>query len=237
MRFFQNMLNDNNRRYRCEGCGRRMQEDERTCPKCGMVNSEAGWIVPGRNQCGNCHEKLSPDDRYCPYCGTRVGEGEYEPYKDIMQAIYGPMPEERCHLCVDCGYLWKTCLMIDNQRYCPRCGSGNLSGSMPGLVLLGLDKPSMVRITMKAPELTIGRMTTLANVKDSAVRSVSREHCKLLWKEGQFYLMDMNSTNGTSLNGKWLDSGRMAPLHAGDKVCFGRCHFRVEIVDAGETCP
>ena len=237
MQFFRNRRNASDRRYRCTSCGRRLREDECKCPKCGATNSAAGWIVPGRDRCGNCNKKLAPDDRYCPYCGTRAGEGKYEPYVDFMQDIYGPMPVDRYHLCADCGHHWKTCLMIDDQRYCPRCGSMNLTEPSPGLVLRGVDTPSTLRITMDMPALTIGRLTLFEDPEDAAARSVSRKHCRLLWQEGQVYLSDLNSTNGTLLNGKRLEPGRMTLLQAGDEVSIGRCRFKVEPVDAGESCP
>ena len=79
-------------------------------------------ITPTKDQCGNCHAHLGPEDKFCRICGTRRGEGAYEPYREIMQCIYGPMPETRTHTCKQCGYSWTTCVMIDDQRYCPQCG-------------------------------------------------------------------------------------------------------------------
>lgn len=108
---------------RCRGCGRRIRSDESRCAVCGAVNESGGWVVPTKSQCGNCHANLSPHDKYCRICGTKAGEGAYEPYQDLMQCIYGPMPVERKHTCTKCGYQWTTCLMLDDQRYCPKCGS------------------------------------------------------------------------------------------------------------------
>ncbi|MCR5608442.1 MAG: hydrogenase maturation nickel metallochaperone HypA [Lachnospiraceae bacterium] len=73
-------------------------------------------------RCGNCHAFLKDGAKYCSICGTKAGDGAYEPFEDIMQCIYGPMPEERTHVCEDCGYTWTTMAMIDNEEFCPECG-------------------------------------------------------------------------------------------------------------------
>lgn len=104
---------------RCEICGCPIIESDRFCPSCGRnVN---GWIIPTKDQCGNCHAELN-GDKYCRICGTKAGEGAYEPYQDLMECIYGPMPVNRKHVCTNCGYSWTTCFMVDDQKYCPKCG-------------------------------------------------------------------------------------------------------------------
>ena len=105
---------------RCTCCGQRIAYSDKFCPKCGQKNDS--WHIPGKNQCGNCHAYLHDGAKYCTICGTKAGEGAYKPYQEMMQCIYGPMPLERTHVCENCGYSWTTCLMIDNQKYCPQCG-------------------------------------------------------------------------------------------------------------------
>lgn len=74
------------------------------------------------DRCGNCHEFLEKEDRFCRYCGTRRGEGEFEPYLNLFECVYGPKPVRRKHRCTQCGNEWMTCLMIDDEKYCPLCG-------------------------------------------------------------------------------------------------------------------
>ncbi len=82
----------------------------------------SGLSTDYEGRCGNCHKFFGEGDLYCRYCGTKAGEGRYEPYDDIMQCVYGPPPTERLHTCNECGYSWKSWAMIDNERYCPKCG-------------------------------------------------------------------------------------------------------------------
>ena len=79
--------------------------------------------VDRENTCGNCGRRLRTEDRYCRVCGTRRGEGAFVPNRNLMQCIYGPRPIERGHKCTQCGYSWIAVMMVDNQKYCPQCGS------------------------------------------------------------------------------------------------------------------
>lgn len=81
------------------------------------------WSTDYTNRCGNCHKSLDENEKYCRYCGTKRGEGAFQPYQNIMQCIYGPMPQKRVHKCTACDHWWQTMLMIDNEKFCPECGS------------------------------------------------------------------------------------------------------------------
>jgi pSer/pThr/pTyr-binding forkhead associated (FHA) protein len=47
---------------------------------------------------------------------------------------------------------------------------------------------------------------------------VSREHAVLSWEDGAFTLEDLQSTNGTRVNGKRV---RSSPLASGDEIRIG----------------
>ena len=51
-------------------------------------------------------------------------------------------------------------------------------------------------------------------------RSVSRFHAKFEKKEERFYLTDLNSTNGTFLNGVRLEANESKEIAVGDLVSF-----------------
>jgi predicted amidophosphoribosyltransferase len=76
--------------------------------------------APKRKVCANCMQEYIEGDRYCRFCGAPMGKPEF--IDDDFACIYGPMPTERLHQCQKCGYQWKTVLMIDKERWCPKCG-------------------------------------------------------------------------------------------------------------------
>lgn len=59
-------------------------------------------------------------------------------------------------------------------------------------------------------------------------RSVSRIHARVEAVEGGMRIRDLNSRNGTCINGKKLLPNEAEPLREGDMVSFGRERFRCE---------
>ncbi len=57
--------------------------------------------------------------------------------------------------------------------------------------------------------------------------AVSRRHARIYEKEGRFYLMDLNSTNGTRYNQQFLDPETPVPLLVGDQIEVGETVIRV----------
>jgi predicted component of type VI protein secretion system len=58
---------------------------------------------------------------------------------------------------------------------------------------------------------------------------VSRHHCGLLARDGQFFLHDFGSTNGTLINGRRLEGGKLE-LREGDRVSVGPLEFAILII-------
>lgn len=56
--------------------------------------------------------------------------------------------------------------------------------------------------------------------------SVSRDHAEVRVDAGVLYLID-HSTNGTRLNGRWIERGERLPVHDGDHIEIGTTTFVV----------
>jgi pSer/pThr/pTyr-binding forkhead associated (FHA) protein len=52
----------------------------------------------------------------------------------------------------------------------------------------------------------------------SSYQTVSRKHLKVIFKDEKWYIIDMNSSNGTYLNGKRIDSNIEYEINDGDKI-------------------
>jgi HD-GYP domain-containing protein (c-di-GMP phosphodiesterase class II)/pSer/pThr/pTyr-binding forkhead associated (FHA) protein len=76
--------------------------------------------------------------------------------------------------------------------------------------------------------LRVGRLETFEIVLDDA--SVSRRHAEIRWTDSGWLLFDLNSTNGTFLNGIRLVKGERR-LRARDLVQFGKATLLVERLD------
>ena len=68
---------------------------------------------------------------------------------------------------------------------------------------------------------TIGKKR---GVCDGIIESdaVSRIHARLLFEGGEYYMSDLNSTNGTFVNGSRLRSGDKIRLNINDEISFGK---------------
>jgi pSer/pThr/pTyr-binding forkhead associated (FHA) protein len=86
---------------------------------------------------------------------------------------------------------------------------------------------------LAAEETLIGRNpTTDITLLDE---SVSREHAIVSWdaETGAFHIEDLQSTNGTRVNGKRV---RSAALSDGDEIQVGHTRFRLVLAEGRPRC-
>lgn len=74
------------------------------------------------------------------------------------------------------------------------------------------------RLPLRLPETSIGRVPK--NDIQLSHPSVSKYHARILFKDGRFWLQDLNSTNGTKVGGKRF-RGQTVPLQPGVEIQFG----------------
>jgi pSer/pThr/pTyr-binding forkhead associated (FHA) protein len=55
---------------------------------------------------------------------------------------------------------------------------------------------------------------------------VSRRHCRFVWRDGVWQVIDMNSLNGVFVNGERV---QQVPLRTGDMIRLGGFTFRVQL--------
>jgi FHA domain len=68
-------------------------------------------------------------------------------------------------------------------------------------------------------DLTIGRGA--ANDLVLITKTVSREHAKVVYEDGRWYIEDRGSVNGTHLNGHRVPPGARLPLRHADRIQVG----------------
>lgn len=89
------------------------------------------------------------------------------------------------------------------------------------------DEPERIFRVLPGAVRTIGRAAGADFIVDAAL--VSRVHCRVtVLADGQLELRDLESTNGTFVNGQRIETAR---LSSGDKLQVGR----VELVALRET--
>jgi pSer/pThr/pTyr-binding forkhead associated (FHA) protein len=61
---------------------------------------------------------------------------------------------------------------------------------------------------------------------------VSRQHAAFVYRDEELSVEDLNSTNGTRINGFQIMPGRIYRLRNGDELEFGRLRMTIKIVRA-----
>ena len=94
------------------------------------------------------------------------------------------------------------------------------------LHLESLEKDRYPAITLQNGTVVIGSMAEGCTyvLKE---RGISRLHAKIMEKADGIYLLDLNSTNGTYLNGEEVEAGKDYKIEEGDLVAFAKCEYYV----------
>lgn len=151
----------------------------------------------------------------CPHCGHNNMEG----------IVY----------CAQCGIALQAVPLTTRQL-----GGDDIQG---GTDTLGNDDVLMLQVDTNAPpimvqirnEVILGRTTdqapgtTYINLTEFGgdQHGVSRRHARLLRDNKAVYLMDLNSTNGTRLNGEPLPASVERRLRDGDEIMLGRLRLYI----------
>ena len=67
----------------------------------------------------------------------------------------------------------------------------------------------------------VGKMKEEVSLVISDI-SVSRVHCKFIKKDNKICIIDLNSTNGTFLNGLPLKNGEIQEIEKNDEILIGK---------------
>ncbi len=125
-----------------------------------------------------------------------------------------------------------------SRKYSPPSASSDDVGNKPQksstLVLAGFDAKGE-RLRIQVPKrgasaaqggYVIGRHAALVDypIEDP---KISRRHLRITVEHGQCYIEDMNSTNGTQVNGRYLKAFVSTLLSPGDKISIGRIELQV----------
>ncbi|MBE5886929.1 MAG: FHA domain-containing protein [Lachnospiraceae bacterium] len=93
--------------------------------------------------------------------------------------------------------------------------------------LKNIDKSIGDYISLTELPCVFGKMKDCADVVLQD-KSVSRMHARIFQKEDDLYLEDLNSTNGTYLNGIALESNEIIKIKVGDEIGFGNLRYIYE---------
>lgn len=161
--------------------------------------------------CPACGESISPKAIVCSHCGTLLRElGE-----DASKTAIMPRPPG-----------------TDKLGFEEESTSSGTSRFAEGSVLyLSIERVNspITRYVHHEP-IILGRANTGAlgrndidlNPYNAKERGVSRRHAQIYFADGEIYLEDLESSNGTVVNGETAEVGKPIKLRDGDEIMLGR---------------
>jgi hypothetical protein len=82
--------------------------------------------------------------------------------------------------------------------------------------------PNNNNIIVDGAERIIGREDFVGVISTDKLLFIGKDHFKIIKKPDGFYIQDMNTKNGTQLNGEDIGSNSQKPLNSGDKILVGK---------------
>ncbi|MDO4345405.1 MAG: FHA domain-containing protein, partial [Eubacteriales bacterium] len=96
----------------------------------------------------------------------------------------------------------------------------------PTPVLVSADPRRSESMVLTDNSYTVGKLAAQSDIVLDHP-SVSRVHAKIEKWDGEYYVHDLNSTNGTFINGRRLDIHESVPIYPGDEIFFAKVGFHV----------
>jgi hypothetical protein len=154
--------------------------------------------------CARCNNPLEPGARYCPSCGQALPR-------------FAPIGSA----CPECA-----AINLPGTAYCETCGAA--MPPRPYLVVMntGLRLPLF---SGAQAAVVVGRSDALSGVTPDLdlepytgeLAGLSRRHARLILRDSQCWIEDLNSVNWTYLNNQRLSPEQPAPLKDGDLLRLG----------------
>ena len=103
-----------------------------------------------------------------------------------------------------------------------------LGNNIPGAVLIR--KKNNERITITKAVFKIGKERRKVDYCISDNTNISRSHADVVFKDGQFFIIDNNATNGTSINGTSVPAGQERKLNNNDVIKMADEEFQFKML-------
>lgn len=86
-----------------------------------------------------------------------------------------------------------------------------------------------VSFNINSNEFVIGKSADKVDGLITFNKAISRVHCKIIYQNGNYYIIDLGSANGTYVNSKKLQVQSPEPINNGDKVRLANVDFTITI--------
>ena len=122
---------------------------------------------------------------------------------------------------------WETYGLEEYENYKGETVVMGIQGIKATRRLRSLSKKDEDYISLKKLPCILGKMEECSDIvlRD---HSISRMHARIFEENGELYLQDLNSTNGSYINNLELESNEIVKLKIGDEITFGNLTYIYE---------
>ena len=193
--------------------------------------------------CERCSTENLDGSQYCDECGGPLGAAAAQAKKSIGTGNSGSPTDSR-------EMSEAQAAMVRNQEVAAQMPSSALPGFAVSSGSIALMDGAHARLVIERgrsagkqfplsdDESQIGRWDADGGIfpdvdldADDPEAKVSRRHARIMRRNGQYFVEDLGSTNGTFINrGRRLLPGDRQPLRDGDEIIVGKTFLRFHIV-------
>ena len=98
------------------------------------------------------------------------------------------------------------------------------------LRIIAMNAPTRVVFVINKDEFVIGKKAEICDGVIDFNKMISRSHCKIIKRGGQYMITDLQSANGTFVNKVKLQPNQPTPVKNGDVIRLANSDFQVSIV-------
>ncbi|WP_428909708.1 FHA domain-containing protein [Niallia sp. Krafla_26] len=99
-----------------------------------------------------------------------------------------------------------------------------------GMTLEALNAPVALKLNVNKDSYVIGKNHSEVDGVISFNSAISRAHCKITRINGNYWLEDLGSTNGTYINKVRLQPNKSRPIKNGDRIQLANIDFHVRVL-------
>ena len=98
----------------------------------------------------------------------------------------------------------------------------------PELLVVGINTPTCSTFLIDKETFVFGKQGGTCDGLLDFSKEISRKHAQIIWRDGNYYIVDMGSTNKTLLNSVQLVPNQEYRIQTGDQISFSAYTYRVE---------
>lgn len=183
-------------------------------------------------ECPNCKTKLKKGTNYCHACGAKVSGNT----GNTGKGVYDPLADASGNAVVDDAVKEEVIVRKDNTQGLSD-GTTVLGADPGGTTVLGSEEleapafPYLIRekteekISVNKPSFRIGAERKYVDYWVNDNSTVSRSHADILTREKRYFIIDLNSTNKTYVDGRAISVEKEIELFDETRICLSNEEF------------